>query len=330
MRRNSPAGSPGRTSFRTTDLEAARDWMRNSYGTSLRMRSPAPNGDFSYSRTLAGPVTLSTLALAAEYAYASEPLDAVAITHVVSGRMHRECADDALAAGPGDVLAISQPDQPYTGRVDGAELHAVSLPRRLVEDAAGRQPGRPAPPLRFTRFTPVSPALAQQWKKAVAYLESDVLAGPAAGEPLVLDAAARMIAAHVLTTFPNTAHPAPVLADTRDATSETVRRAVAFIESAPDAEIGLTEMAAAAGVTPRALQYAFRRHAGTTPTAYLRRVRLDLAHADLLAADPADGVGVAAIAHRWGFHHLGRFAAAYRAAYGHAPSHTLGESGAVT
>ncbi|MFE2876447.1 AraC family transcriptional regulator [Streptomyces roseus] len=330
MRRHPPAGSPGRTSFRTTDLEAARDWMRTSYGTSLRMKSPVPNGTFSYSRTLAGPVTLSTLALDAEYVYASDPLDAVAITHVVSGRMHRECAGDALAAGPGDVLAISQPDQPYTGRVDGAELHAVSLSRRLVEDAAGRQPGRPAPPLRFTRFTPVSPALAQQWKEAVAYLESGVMAGPAAGEPLVLDAAARMIAAHVLTTFPNTAHPVPVPADTRDATSETVRRAVAFIESAPDAGIGLTEMAAAAGVTPRALQYAFRRHAGTTPTAYLRRVRLDLAHADLLAGDPADGVGVAAIAHRWGFHHLGRFAAAYRAAYGHAPSRTLGESGPVT
>ncbi|MFE2474850.1 helix-turn-helix domain-containing protein [Streptomyces sp. NPDC059389] len=323
----SPADSPGRTSFRTTDLEAARDWMRSAYGTSLRMKSPAPNGTFSYSRTLAGPVTLSTLALATEYAYTSDPLGAVAITHVVRGRMHRECADDDFAAGPGDVLAISQPDLPYTGRVDGAELRALSLPRRLVEDAAGRVPGRPAPPLRFLRFTPVSPALAEQWKRAVDYLESAVLARPAAREPLVVDAAARMIAAHVLTTFPNSAHPAPVPSDTRDATPETVRRAVAFIESAPDAEIGLVEMAAAAGVTPRALQYAFRRHLGTTPTAYLRRVRLDLAHADLVAGDAASGAGVAAIAHRWGFHHLGRFAAAYRAAYGHSPKRTLGESG---
>ncbi|MFF4104475.1 helix-turn-helix domain-containing protein [Streptomyces sp. NPDC001903] len=327
MPQRSRADSPGRTSFRTTDLEAARDWMRSAYGTSLRMKSPAPNGTFSYSRTLAGPVTLSTLALATEYAYASDPLGAVAITHVVSGRMRRECADDAYSAGPGDVFAISQPDLPYTGHVDGAELRAVSLSRRIVEDAAGRLPGRPAPPLRFIRFTPVSPARAEQWKRAVDYLESGVLAGPAAGEPLVVDAAARMIAAHALTTFPNTAHPASVPADTRDATPETVRRAVAFIESAPDAEIGPTEMAAAAGVTPRALQYAFRRHLGTTPTAYLRRVRLDLAHADLVAGDAASGAGVAAIAHRWGFHHLGRFAAAYRAAYGHSPSRTLGESG---
>ncbi|MFD3698079.1 AraC family transcriptional regulator [Streptomyces sp. NPDC058646] len=319
------AKPPGAESFRTTDVDAARDWLKAAYGTSLRMTTPAPHSSFRYTRTAAGPVSLSTLSLPTDYAYTTEALGAVAITHVVSGRMGRECADDVTEAGPGDVLAISQPHLPYAGRVYAAELRAVTVPLALLEQLAGRTPGRTARPLHFTRFTPASPALATQWKRTVDYVEESVLALPAGSAPLVIDAAARMLAATVLAAFPSNARPEPVLADTRDATPETVRRAVAFIESEPDAEIGLGEMAAAAGVTPRALQYAFRRHLGTTPTAYLRRVRLALAHADLVAADPSRDT-VTAIANRWGFPHQGRFSAAYRAAYGAPPRSTLAES----
>ncbi|TDU80483.1 AraC family transcriptional regulator [Streptomyces sp. KS 21] len=319
------ADPPGIKSVRTTDVDVARDWLRAAYGTSLRMKAPAPHSSFWYTRTAAGPMSLSTLSLPTDYAYTTDPLGAVAITHVVSGRMARECADDVTEAGPGDVLAISQPHLPYAGRVQAAELRAVTVPLALLEQLAGRMPGRSARPLRFTRFTPASEALAAQWKRTVDYVEESIPALPVESEPLVIDAVARMLAATVLATFPNNARPEPVLADTRDATPETVRRAVAFIESEPDAEIGLGEMAAAAGVTPRALQYAFRRHLGTTPTAYLRRVRLALAHADLLAADPSRDT-VTAIANRWGFHHQGRFSAAYRAAYGGSPRRTLAES----
>jgi AraC-like DNA-binding protein len=38
-------------------------------------------------------------------------------------------------------------------------------------------------------------------------------------------------------------------------------------------------------------------------------------------------VSVAEVAARWGFSHLGRFAAAYRKRYGESPSHTLREAG---
>lgn len=316
---------PGGDSFRTTDVDIARDWLKAAYGTSLRMKTPAPHSSFRYTRTTAGPVSLSTLSSPTDYAYATGPLGAVAITHVVSGRMARECADDVTEAGPGDVLAISQPHLPYAGRVHAAELRAVTVPLALLEQLAGRTPGETARPLHFTRFTPASETLAAHWKRTVAYVEESVLALPVTSEPLMIDAAARMLAVTVLATFPSNARPEPVLADTRDATPETVRRAVAFIESQPDAEIGLGEMAAAAGVTPRALQYAFRRHLGTTPTAYLRRVRLALAHADLVAANPSRDT-VTAIANRWGFHHQGRFSAAYRAAYGAPPRRTLAGS----
>jgi transcriptional regulator GlxA family with amidase domain len=70
------------------------------------------------------------------------------------------------------------------------------------------------------------------------------------------------------------------------------------------------------------VQLAFARHLETTPLAHVRRVRLDCAHRDLLAADLARQT-VAGVACRWGFHSPGRFAVLYRQAYGVPPSHTI-------
>src|SRR3954466_587721 len=101
-----------------------------------------------------------------------------------------------------------------------------------------------------------------------------------------------------------------------------LRNAVAFIQENADADIGLEDIAAAVNVSPRSVQYAFRRNLGTTPLEYLRRVRLDRAHRDLKAADPSVDT-VTAIAYRWGFAHAGRFSIAYREAFGMPPSRTL-------
>ena len=51
-----------------------------------------------------------------------------------------------------------------------------------------------------------------------------------------------------------------------------LRRAVAFIHANVQSDIGLSDIAAAVGVTPRSVQYMFRRHLGTTPLEYLRSV----------------------------------------------------------
>ena len=104
-----------------------------------------------------------------------------------------------------------------------------------------------------------------------------------------------------------------------------LRRSVSFIHENADGDIGLAEIAAAANLTPRAVQYMFRRHLGVTPMEYLRRVRLDHAHRDLQAANPAVDT-VNSIAGRWGFAHAGRFSVAYRRAFGTQPSTTLRQS----
>ncbi|MDG3013837.1 helix-turn-helix transcriptional regulator [Speluncibacter jeojiensis] len=135
--------------------------------------------------------------------------------------------------------------------------------------------------------------------------------------------AARLLAATALEVFPNPLVSAGRPHDSVDATAVTVRRATAFIDANAHRDIGVAQIAAAAYVSPRAVQLAFRRKLDTTPTAYLRRVRLERARQQLLATDPGAYGAIGAIGARWGFARPGRFAALYRQEYGELPSDTL-------
>jgi AraC-like DNA-binding protein len=101
-----------------------------------------------------------------------------------------------------------------------------------------------------------------------------------------------------------------------------VRRAVEFIEARP-AAVTPSEVAKALGVSLRALEQNFRDVLGTTPVGYILKCRLQRAHAELSAGDAGTAETVGAIARRWGFSNLGRFAEQYRRAYGVTPSETL-------
>lgn len=103
----------------------------------------------------------------------------------------------------------------------------------------------------------------------------------------------------------------------------TLRRAVTFMHEHAQQDLSPADIAAAAFVTPRAVQLAFRRHLDTPPMTYLRRVRLERVRAELLAADPGDGQTVTAIATSWGFANLSRFTAYYRRVYGVTSGRTL-------
>ncbi len=101
-----------------------------------------------------------------------------------------------------------------------------------------------------------------------------------------------------------------------------LRRAIDYIQAHAAEPITTTDVAVHCNLSVRALQDGFARHVGQSPLQYLRKVRLRSAHEDLLTSNPFEST-VATIAHRWGFTHLGRFAAAHEAAFGDLPSATL-------
>lgn len=100
-----------------------------------------------------------------------------------------------------------------------------------------------------------------------------------------------------------------------------VRRALDFMQAALDRDVGISELAAAAGLSARALQRQFRTFLGKTPHEALREIRFGHARRQLLLGRP--GTRVMDVAAASGFPHFGRFSIEYRRRYGETPSQTL-------
>lgn len=101
-----------------------------------------------------------------------------------------------------------------------------------------------------------------------------------------------------------------------------VRRVEEYVREHAEDPISLDEMIQVSGVSARSLHAGFRRFRDTTPMAYLKNHRLDMAHRQLKAG--ADlGLSVTDVALACGFTHLSKFARDYFDRFGERPSNTL-------
>lgn len=311
--------------FETTDLDAAHHILSRTYGA-IRMNARGQRHAMRLAQGSLGPVRFDRLSLDMEFTADATPRQALIFGHLESGRV-RYCAAGRDTSrreyGTGQVFLVARPEDSYRAAITDIEAQLAVIDPALPSQVADTAPSRAQNPVRFTGYDPVSPQAAKAWKATYAYIRDGLLARqePEAS-PLVTAAAARLLVATALATFPNDALTDPTIEDRHDGCPATVRGAVVFIDEHAHQDISLADIAAAAQVTIRAVQLAFRRHMDTTPLAYLRRVRLDHAHRELQAADPERHT-VTAIAARWGFGSPSRFAAYYREAYGIQPRHTL-------
>ncbi|WP_236654312.1 AraC family transcriptional regulator [Streptacidiphilus anmyonensis] len=307
-------------SFDSDSLEATEAFLSSAY-TPMRIGGRAEDTRARIDRRAVGTLTVDRLSLGYDMGYDAGSLGRVCLIHLHSGTLVDRTSGREDVFGPGETFLLAPPDQPYRGEVRSARYTIAMFDLAVLDKVANLPPD--AGPVRLTGARAATPAANRQLADVVAYLRDGLLDNPTAWQsPLVMATAVQHLAAATLAALPNTAVNPPTRQESRDGGNETLRRATAFIDEHADEDIGLADIARAAGVTPRALQYAFRRHADTTPMAHLRMVRLDLAHRDLLAADPATDT-VTEIAARWGFWHPGHFADRYRRVYGHGPSRTL-------
>nr|SBO96988.1 transcriptional regulator, AraC family [Nonomuraea gerenzanensis] len=316
--------APAVSRFVTSDMEQVREWLGQVYGTRLLVGHIGDSSRLALSIVAAGPLMTTDLTLPGILHCRNQDIETVRIGYVLSGTVMIDDGEAVNRYGPGDALVATFPRDNLVSRAEELRIRTVSLPLDLLIEVAGGSPDGSGDPPRLLSRAPLGAGASRTIANTLA-LTDELLSSPAARHPLVVGNAARLLAAGVLATFPTTLTVREEThTDHSDATPAVLRLAIDYIEAHyAEPDLSLAAIAAAACATPRAVQYAFRRHLGTTPTGYVRQVRLSAAHADLLAADPADGATVSAIAARWGFYHLGRFSAYYRRVYGRPPRATL-------
>lgn len=309
--------------FESSDPAAIHRFLATTYDTDLRIHDGNGPYHLAHQRFDAGTLAVSALNQTSRLDIEVDGLNALIICRAHSARVDRTCDGATHRFGTGDVFLTARPDRPFNLRWQPGAVELCVLDRAVLAQVAAAAPARRPGQIRFTDFSAANALRARQWRKIISYVSDVVLTNPdASTQSLVIGNAARMLAAAALSIFPNTAFTDETIEDRRDASTATMRRAITFMEENADRDISVLNIADAAAVSVRAVQLAFRRHLGTTPMAYLRRIRLDRAHRDLLRADPSRDT-VSAIASRWGFASHSRFTARYHASYGVPPRETL-------
>ncbi|MGV0642106.1 helix-turn-helix transcriptional regulator [Mycolicibacterium sp. XJ879] len=318
---------PERSQVEITDAADAEEYLEDVYGVRLRLSRKqvgVREGPLlMHSRTAVGPFAIDEIIAPGHLAAAPDPLNRVVVVWTTRGWFDTDCDGLTSEATVGDITVTSQPHLPHCATSQDLASTTLLLDPAVVAGVATGLPSSHAPlPVRFSSFAPVDLAAARLWKNTVDYVRRNVVADDCFATPLVLGQAGRLLAAVTLSTFPNSAASQPSPHDYTDHKPVLLRRAMEFVEANVTTDIALADIAEAVHVTPRAVQYMFRRHLETTPLQYLRRLRLHYARQEMLAADrPYDTV--TEIAARWGFAHTGRFALQYRQTYGESPHFTL-------
>lgn len=253
-------------------------------------------------------------------------LESTSCTGTVSGIIEPDSAMMLawLKSGHGTIdghpIPIGRPvlyrNAPQPVRFDSFQKDALRIDRRIVEETAAERGGWPVGPLEFQpHHVPEGPALAAWWLM-VRSVAADVLNGPDEVPVERERELARFAASGLLTAIPH--WPVGEHSPQTKASARLERAETFLLEHATE-PITVADIADAAGLSIRGVQGAFARHHGTTPLAYLRRIRLLLVREQLQAGTSES---VNDIARRTGFAHLGRFAGAYRAEFGELPRQT--------
>lgn len=304
----------GTTVFTATDTAAERAYLDDLYGEALVVEGIGPGNEVTHRRSAAVGFAVDEISIRHRARVVARPRSGVMIGTALDATVHFGGGPETH---PGDSV-LTDERRNWSAVVDTATIQVITVEPWLLRKAADEQLYSHADPLKALLPHPSTAAFGEIWKHTVDYVVQTMAAG--APRPLI-DASGQVLAAAVLSCFGRP--DAPTVPAAQDpALPLSLRRAMAFIAASARDEVGVQEIAGAVHLSPRAVQYLFRKHLGETPTEHLRRVRLQRAHLDLVAGHHSTTT-VSEVARRWGFGHTGRFAVLYRETYGVSPHMTL-------
>ncbi|MCC5968841.1 MAG: AraC family transcriptional regulator [Pararhodobacter sp.] len=240
----------------------------------------------------------------------------------IDGQVSVVSGKEQVDVGPGAAVLIPAERQFRTRWSDNARQLIVRIDRRkllrCLETHLGSEISRaPDFQMHMDWSSPQYGAL----RHAMGVLASLARTAKAAGHELISASAEEAFLYSLLVMQPSD-YAGPIAAGrVSTACPASVHRAEEYIRAHLDQPISISDLIAVSGGSSRSLFQGFRQFRGMTPMRFIRQQRLIKARAAL--ENPEPGTAVTHVALRWGFQHLGRFAADYGEAFGEAPSQTL-------
>ncbi|RNF51613.1 AraC family transcriptional regulator [Marinomonas hwangdonensis] len=128
----------------------------------------------------------------------------------------------------------------------------------------------------------------------------------------------KLLSGAILNVFHNTVVPGSLSAESLHRHITRIRH---YVLDNITTDITIEELAHLCQISRKSLYNLFERETGLTPSTYVRRLKLESAHAELKNNERIKNVTQVAL--KYGFTNLGRFSAQYREQIGELPSQTL-------
>lgn len=307
--------------FETADLEIARDRITQVFSEHDLAVGDASRLDLRVDFALAPRLMVGRMSYGAETAIEAPPMRTyyevnLPTSGVSSARQHgvegaARAGEAGVALLPAGELALSfSPDE---------EQFVVKVRKEQLEAHAAKLTGRSVEPIDFDLRFDVRSAAAQALLAIARFLHDEfVRPGGIATAPAACHDLESALMTQLLLVVPSQLTP-QLHAEPGPARRTPVHDALDILDDDPASGLDTVELAARVGISVRALQAGFRDVVGMTPTAYVRGLRLDRVHYELLRGTQRS---VTEVAMDWGFYHPGRFAQQYRDRFGNLPSET--------
>jgi AraC-like DNA-binding protein len=276
-------------------------------------------GEFAYRYTAVGDsdVSMRRSTMSGFLRGASHPGEDLVVGWLTAGTGTPDTLRDRIALRVGHPMLFPAHREVVFVATD-YDQQLVHLDRQFVRGVAAERFDVGTRELRFDHLRPTDSLAVRRWRDSLGALARALREGGTGS--LVWHEAKRQTADAFLRVVPPQLDQLPAaLLHPRQA---KLRAAVEHVHAHADEPITIADLARVAGLSVRSVQEAFRRTFGVSPLTYVRQVRLDRVHEELLALDPRT-VSVGQVATRWGFAHLGRFSAAYAERFGEYPKQTL-------
>lgn len=311
--------------FQTSDLDEAQAAMTSTYGDNKIRRTSrgAVNLRLWLART--ERINLGYTNFEGDIRITAPPLSTSYIVATPSaGHLAVSCGRDSVVLTPG-LGAVLGPTESlvFEEWSPDCKVFGARINRDDLENDLSVMLGRPVPgPIRFKFLINLHAGEARPFLRAIDLIHEEAHLPDGMSKNATLSTRMAQLARNALLVCQPHDFSEELAAPARQVLPRTIQHAVEFIEAEPDQVMTVTDVAAAACLSVRAVEEGFKRHIGLSPMAYVRETRLARVHGDLVEADPETAT-VSQVATRWGFVHLGRFTQAYRLKYGTLPSQTL-------